>query len=244
MRREEQERRERYMAGVALLYRRERDIALAIYDGTAAASAILELAHTLHGNDAVSLVAFLEAESDALHEYGRGRGSNVHLIAEISLRREVLSLAKGSDDSGRARQYLGTALGTLGAREGGTARLEEAVAAFRAALEEGTRERVSLQWATTQTSLGTALGMLGAREGGTARLEEAVAAYRAALEEQTRERVPLQWATTQTNLGTALQALGAREAGRHGSRRRSPPFARRWRRGRASGFRSTGRGRK
>jgi hypothetical protein len=34
---------------------------------------------------------------------------------------------------------------TLGERESGTARLEEAVAAYRAALEEGTRERVPLQ---------------------------------------------------------------------------------------------------
>ena len=36
---------------------------------------------------------------------------------------------------------------TLGERESGTARLEEAVAAYRAALEERTRERVPLDWA-------------------------------------------------------------------------------------------------
>ncbi len=35
----------------------------------------------------------------------------------------------------------------LGRREAGTARLQEAVAAFRAALEEWTRERVLLDWA-------------------------------------------------------------------------------------------------
>ena len=39
-------------------------------------------------------------------------------------------------------------------RESGTARLEEAVAAFRAALEERTRERVPLDWAMTQNNLG------------------------------------------------------------------------------------------
>ena len=39
---------------------------------------------------------------------------------------------------------LGTALETLGERESGTARLEEAVAAYRAALQEYTRERVPL----------------------------------------------------------------------------------------------------
>jgi Tetratricopeptide repeat len=75
------------------------------------------------------------------------------------------------------------------------------VTAFRAALKERTRERVPLDWATTQNNLGTALWNLGEREIGTARLEEAVTAFRAALKEYTRERVPLQWATTQNNLG-------------------------------------------
>ncbi len=88
-------------------------------------------------------------------------------------------------------------LGSLGERESGTARLEEALAAFRAALEEWTRERVPLDWAATQNNLGNALERLGERESGTARLDEAVAAYSAALEERTRERVPLEWAQTQ-----------------------------------------------
>ena len=57
----------------------------------------------------------------------------------------------------RRRTNLGNALKTLGERESGTARLEEAVAAYRAALEEWTRERVPLEWATTQNNLGNAL---------------------------------------------------------------------------------------
>src|SRR5690349_23087579 len=81
---------------------------------------------------------------------------------------------------------LGNALMRLGEREGGTARLEQAATAYRAALEESTRERVPLQWAVTQTNLGAALRILGERESGTARLEEAVAAFRAALQEYTR----------------------------------------------------------
>jgi hypothetical protein len=39
---------------------------------------------------------------------------------------------------------------SLGARESGTERLEEAVAAYREALKERTRERVPLYWAMTQ----------------------------------------------------------------------------------------------
>ena len=89
---------------------------------------------------------------------------------------------------------LGNALETLGERESGTQRLEEAVEAYRAALQERTRERVPLDWAMTQNNLGNALGTLGERESGTKRLEEAVEAYRAALQEWTRERVPLRWA--------------------------------------------------
>jgi tetratricopeptide (TPR) repeat protein len=83
--------------------------------------------------------------------------------------------------------------------------------AYRAALQEMTRERVPLQWAMTQMNLGSALMALGERESGTVRLEEAVAAYRTALQENTRERVPLEWATTQMNLGNALMTLGGRE---------------------------------
>ena len=112
------------------------------------------------------------------------------------------------------------------------------MAAFRAVLEERTRDRVPLQWATTQTNLGNALATLGARESGTARLEEAVAAFRAALEERTRDRVPLQWAMTQMNLGgssdlrrstsiesepAATRVLRGRDAGRSASGKRPRP---------------------
>ena len=116
-------------------------------------------------------------------------------------------------DWATTQNNLGNALRRLGERESGTARLEEAVAAYRAALQERTRERVPLDWAMTQNNLGNALQTLGERESGTARLEEAVAAYRAALQECTRERVPLDWAMTQNNLGNALWTLGERESG-------------------------------
>jgi hypothetical protein len=83
--------------------------------------------------------------------------------------------------------------------------------AYHDALKERTRERVLLDWATTQNNLGCALWRLGERESGTERLEQAVAAYRDALKERTRERVPLDWAMTQNNLETALRALDERK---------------------------------
>ena len=48
---------------------------------------------------------------------------------------------------------LGNALKTLGARDSGTDRLEQAVEAFQQALKERTRDRVPLDWAMTQYNL-------------------------------------------------------------------------------------------
>ena len=53
--------------------------------------------------------------------------------------------ARLGDDS----VHLGCVLHTLGTRESGTAKLDEAVAAYREALKERTRERVPIDWATT-----------------------------------------------------------------------------------------------
>jgi protein-tyrosine-phosphatase len=123
MRREEEERHERYVLGITALFNRERDIALAAYDGEAAAEAIVALADALHSANAALTVKFLNSESEKLYEYGRDRGSNVHLTALIALRRELLAFAASDEERGTAHDNLGTALWTLGARESGTARL-------------------------------------------------------------------------------------------------------------------------
>jgi tetratricopeptide (TPR) repeat protein len=213
MQREEEERRERYAAGVTALYTQVRDIALATYDGEAAAATIMAQAQAVHGPNATKIAEFLSSEAAALERYGDERGSNVHLVAAIALRQKLLETAGSDDERGGAHNNLGIALFKLGEREAETARLKDAISAYRAALEERTHERVPLDWAMTQNNLGNALETLGARETGTSSLEEAVAAYRAALEERTRERVPLDWATTQNDLGVALMRLGERESG-------------------------------
>src|SRR6056297_999854 len=155
----------------------------------------------------------VRALQDTHYVDGRDKGIAIDLEISIALARSVLTRASTADERGLALNDLGVSLQTLGDRESGTERLEEAVTAYRAALEESTRDRVPLEWARTQMNLGTALQTLGERESGTARLEEAVTAYRAALEERTRDRVPLGWAMTKMNLGTALQTLGERENG-------------------------------
>jgi hypothetical protein len=63
----------------------------------------------------------------------------------------------------RTQHNLGSALSSLGERESGTARLEEAVAAYRAALEERTRERVPLDWIQTQNNLNRTLAEIARR---------------------------------------------------------------------------------
>lgn len=112
---------------------------------------------------------------------------------------------------GALQRALGNALVVLGGRDRGSERLEEAVAAYRAALELLTRERLPRQWASTLNNMGVALRALGERESGPERHEQAVEAYRAALEVRTRESMPREWAATQINLGAALWMLGKRE---------------------------------
>jgi tetratricopeptide (TPR) repeat protein len=103
---------------------------------------------------------------------------------------------------------LGNALSSIGRIAGDTARLEEAVTAYRAALEVRTRDVMPASWAATQNNLGVALRVLGEIAGDTARLEEAVTAFRAALEVRTRDAMPANWAGTQTNLGNVLSSIG------------------------------------
>ena len=161
-------------------------------------------------------IGYLAREADALYRQGDEFGDNDALRAAIERRKRLIGLNPRERVPllwAGAQNNLGTALTSLGERESGTARLEEAVVAYREALKERTRERVPLDWAETQNNLGVALWTLGERGSGTARLEEAVAAYREALKERTRERVPLDWAATHNNLGNALVHLGERGSG-------------------------------
>jgi tetratricopeptide (TPR) repeat protein len=182
MEREEEDRREHFITGVTALRNHQRNYALAAYDGDGAAEAILALAQSIHGTNTAKIAEFLGSEADALYKVGDERGSNVHLVASIALRRKVFTLAAAVDERGAARNSLGIALGTLGERESGTARHEEAVAAFRAALQEYMRERAPVDWAMTQSNLGTALEALGERQKDATFMEEAVSSMRDAVE--------------------------------------------------------------
>ena len=124
-----------------------------------------------------------------------------------------LPASMGPDQRGLLMCSYAVAERAIGEQRGDSNALNRAIAAYRSALKEYTREKAPLQWAATQNNLGNGLASLGEREIGTERLDAAVASFREALKEYTREKVPLDWAMTQNNLGTALSRLSERESG-------------------------------
>jgi len=187
------------------------ELAILARDPAATAARLVRKADTRAGGRA-DLPA-LRSLAIEWRDRGRDKGLNFDLEVAIALDHLNLPRTSTAEERGYVLNDLGTALGTLGEREPGTARLEQAVTAYTDALQELTRDRVPLDWAMTQNNLGNALRTLGEREPGTARLEQAVIAFTDALQERTRDRVPLDWAMTQNNLGNALSILGQREPG-------------------------------
>jgi tetratricopeptide (TPR) repeat protein len=211
-RRETERRAEAAQAGLKILNAGLRQDILR-RDPAAAAERIELVAGIKAGDGAMGLIAALRTHFDEWYHRGRDKGLNFDLEVAIEIARRALVQTRTADERGAWHNLLGNTLAMLGERESGTERLEEALRALRAALEEYNQDRVPLEWAMTQNNLSNALRMLGERENGMARLAEAVRACRAALEERTRNRVPLLWAMTQGNLGNALLKLGARGDG-------------------------------
>ncbi|WP_400765496.1 tetratricopeptide repeat protein [Methylosinus sporium] len=161
-------------------------------------------------------LSYLDREADAYYRQGNEFGDNGALISAVDLLQRILIFrprARVPLEWAMTQNILGTALSTLGEREGGREKLSEAIAAYREALKEYTCERAPLERAMTQTNLGAALERLGERENGPERLEEAILVLRDALGECTRKRFMPLWAATQNNLGNALVRLGEREKG-------------------------------
>ena len=169
----------------------------------------------------VRIARVLDSRSQGQDALGEWREARATAEDAVELYRELLKRSGDAFAPGiwgplewaETQNNLGKVLLRLGERESGTERLEEAVAAFRKALQEFTRERDPLDWAETQNHLGVALCRLGETESVAERLEEAVAAFRAALTVRGRPRAPLEWAETQNNLANALLRLGERESG-------------------------------
>ena len=131
-------------------------------------------------------------------------------------------------DWAMTQNNLGNALASLGERESGTAKLEEAVAAYREALKERTRERVPLDWAMTQNNLGNALcEPRGARERDGEARRGRRRLSRGAEGMDPRARAARLGHDPEQSGQLRFRASGSARAGRRGSKRRSPPIARR-----------------
>lgn len=143
---------------------------------------------------------------------GRDKRNNADLEIAIALARIAVTRASNATFCWSAYNELGNALMTLGTREGGPARLREAIVAYNTALEKLTGVTEPLLWAMTQSNLGLTLQALGTLESDLALLRQAVDAFRAVLEERTRENAPLEWAAAQNNFGAALFKLGELES--------------------------------
>ena len=190
------------------------ELSLTRLDYLQAAAHFRAAADLLRREDSELRLDYLERSASALKAHGDEKGDNASLrmaidayknCAGTQTRAGAAGLGDDPEQPGQRASSAGTAGGQNGPTGGGGGHLSGDPA-------ERTRERVPLDWATTQNNLGNALQMLGWQEGGTARLEEAVTAYREALTELTRERAPLGWAVTQNNLGDALCTLGDRES--------------------------------
>ncbi|MDJ0943489.1 MAG: hypothetical protein QNJ30_08490 [Kiloniellales bacterium] len=152
-----------------------------------------------------------------LTRLGRLQAGPAALAEAVAVGEAVLAAEAESDPSAagiRLRIDLSQALAFLGAREIGSARLEDAAKLAREGLrilaeaqDHGLDRQVSIEFRLQlHGSLGRALRCLGERSGGPETLREAVASLRAAVPLRT-SRNAYDWAVVQDELSRALLAL-------------------------------------
>ncbi len=138
---------------------------------------------------------------------------NLELIA-----REYSALGDRAE-AASAQSALGVTLIEEGKRGGGDkamALLDQAVAAFRSALEVNSKASQPENWALLQIDLGIALMDEGERATGDKAmtlLDQALKAHRSALEVFTKADHPQDWARTEVLLGEVLMNEGERASG-------------------------------
>lgn len=161
-----------------------------------------------------NLAILRESLASSLARLGDQTGDSATIERGVAELRAVASYWQDKDEQRWAatQDRLGNALMRLGERASGTAKFEQARAAFQAALSHFARDTHPREWAVTTNDLGNALLRMGEREPGTARLKEAVDTFKSALDVIDPDW-SLDWAKVQNNYGTALATLGARESG-------------------------------
>ena len=154
----------------------------------------------------------VQLQAALLGDHGREFDDDAALKDSIELlRTRALPLAEACgcpEYRAGSLESLGGVLGTAGQRRTGTRYLEDAVDAFREALELRDPESAPAEWAAAQNGLGNALGSLGQRQGDDGLLNQAVEAFGQALSLRSEEQTPRDWASTMNNLAAVLQSLG------------------------------------
>ncbi|MGF1659453.1 MAG: hypothetical protein ACFCUS_08475 [Rubrimonas sp.] len=125
--------------------------------------------------DPTAQFSTLLTTQDDLRLRGEDNGVNLELEVAIEMAKRCLGRALRADHLGAAQNNLGIALLILGQHESGTARLEQAFDAIRAALGEFTRDFVRLDWAMSTGSQGVAPLLLAERANDPAMAARAVA---------------------------------------------------------------------
>lgn len=152
----------------ARIIRRRAELEASVLNRPAAATLYEDAAGLWPAADRDEHRADIFDAASQLYDHGLYQGDNDALRRAIARLHDALMLVDRTDnplDWAMTQSNLGLALQALGAREPGTARLEEAVTAYRAALQERTRDRVPLDWAATTAALAQASTHLAARTG-------------------------------------------------------------------------------
>lgn len=154
----------------------------------------------------------VQLQATLLGDHGREFDDDTALTASIEvLRTHALPLAeecKSPEYRAGSLETLGNVLGIFGQRRMGTRYLEDAIGAFREALDLRDPEAAPTEWAAAQNGLGNALGALGQRQADDGLLNQAVEAFGQALTLRSEELTPRDWASTMNNLAAVLQSLG------------------------------------
>ena len=98
------------------------------FDAPAAAARAEKIAFLQYEGDPKAQFDVVRARWGEFYVVGTHMGSNFWVEVAIAIARREVLLARSPDEHGNALNCLGAALETLGERESGTGKLEEAVA--------------------------------------------------------------------------------------------------------------------
>lgn len=177
-----------------------------------AAAAAFEMAAGKHENGAYARIAVYAPtlRNHALRYGGSGAAASLDLLRPVVT--DVLRQTAPTTWAA-GQTHLGAALHVKGA-------LQEAVAAYQAALTVYTEKDHRIDWAKTQINLAGAYDLMGRAQGGEEGIEllrQATKAYRAALTVRNARVHPIDWVETQHRLATALVTMAEWTTGTEGA---------------------------